>query len=85
MPDVSVVRFEKAGVRLGGKYIWRRVDLDVRQGEFVAILGPNGAGKSTLIKAALGLIPLAEGSLAVRTASTSRQRRRRLFATASKF
>ena len=65
MPDLSVVRFENAGVRLGGRYIWRHVELDVRQGEFVAILGPNGAGKSTLIKAALGLIPLVEGSLAI--------------------
>jgi zinc/manganese transport system ATP-binding protein len=65
MPDVSVLRLQGAGVRLGGRYIWRRADLDVRQGEFVAILGPNGAGKSTLIKAALGLIPLAEGSLTV--------------------
>lgn len=65
MPDLSVVQFENAGVRLGGRYIWRHVDLEVQQGEFVAILGPNGAGKSTLIKSALGLIPLAEGSLTV--------------------
>lgn len=28
-----------------------------------AILGPNGAGKSTLLKAALGLIPAAEGQV----------------------
>jgi len=65
MPGASVVRFEDAGVRLGGSYVWRHVDLDIRQGEFVAILGPNGAGKSTLIKSALGLIPLAEGSVSV--------------------
>lgn len=65
MPSASVVRFEDAGVRLGGKFVWRHVDLEVRQGEFVAILGPNGAGKSTLIKSALGLIPLAEGGLSV--------------------
>jgi zinc/manganese transport system ATP-binding protein len=45
--------------------IWRQVSLDVRPGEFLAILGPNGAGKSTLIKAILGLIPLAEGSIDV--------------------
>jgi zinc/manganese transport system ATP-binding protein len=65
VPDVSVVRFQDAAVRLGGRYIWRHVDLEVRQGEFVAILGPNGAGKSTLIKAALSLIPLAEGRVTV--------------------
>ncbi len=41
---------------VGGRTIWSDVNLDVAQGEFVAILGPNGAGKSTLIKVILGLI-----------------------------
>ena len=60
-----VIRFEKAGVRRGEDWVWRGVDLEVGRGEFVAILGPNGAGKSTLVKAALGLVPLAEGSVSV--------------------
>jgi ABC-2 type transport system ATP-binding protein len=28
----------------------RRVDLDVREGEIVAVLGPNGAGKTTILE-----------------------------------
>lgn len=32
-----------------------RVDLDVRQGEVVAILGPSGCGKSTLLRILAGL------------------------------
>lgn len=32
-------------------------------GSLVAIVGPNGAGKSTLIKACLGLVPLASGTV----------------------
>jgi zinc/manganese transport system ATP-binding protein len=63
--DPDAVRFENAGVKLGGRYIWRHIDLVIRQGEFVAILGPNGAGKTTLVKCALGLVPIAEGSLHV--------------------
>ena len=65
MTGDAVVRFEGAGVRLDGHWVWRRVDLEVRRGEFVAVLGPNGSGKSTLVKAALGLIPLAEGAVTV--------------------
>lgn len=30
-------------------YVLRRVDMDVREGEFVSIMGPSGAGKSTLL------------------------------------
>jgi zinc/manganese transport system ATP-binding protein len=65
MPGETAIRFDGAGVRLGGRFIWRHVDLEIHRGEFVAILGPNGAGKSTLIKTALGLLPLAEGNLSV--------------------
>ena len=41
------------------------VDLSVPAGKLMAIIGPNGAGKSTLIKAALGLVPIASGSIRV--------------------
>lgn len=54
-----------ASVALGGRSIWAKVDALVATGEFVAILGPNGVGKSTLLKAILGLIPLAAGSINV--------------------
>jgi manganese/zinc/iron transport system ATP- binding protein len=41
------------------------VDLAIREGRLTAIVGPNGAGKSTLIKAALGLVPAAAGSVRI--------------------
>ena len=41
------------------------VDLDIRQGEFVAILGPNGSGKSTLAKHLNSLLHPTEGTLFV--------------------
>jgi energy-coupling factor transporter ATP-binding protein EcfA2 len=33
------------------------IDLDIEEGEFVAIIGPNGAGKSTLCYTLAGFIP----------------------------
>ncbi len=62
---MSAVSFRDAAVAVGGRLIWSHVDLTVGQGEFVAILGPNGVGKSTLIKVALGLLPLAAGSVSI--------------------
>lgn len=63
--NIELINLEKAAIDLGGRTLWRDVDLSIGAGEFVALLGPNGAGKSTLIKAILGLIPLSKGSAKV--------------------
>jgi NitT/TauT family transport system ATP-binding protein len=42
-----------------------RVDLEVGDGEFVAIVGPSGCGKTTFLNAVDGLIPIADGSLTI--------------------
>lgn len=39
------------------------VDLDVKEGQFIAILGHNGSGKSTLAKHINALLSPSEGSL----------------------
>jgi zinc/manganese transport system ATP-binding protein len=65
VPPGPAVSFRHAAVRLGGRTIWSEVDLEVAPGEFVAVLGPNGVGKSTLVKAALGVLPLSEGTASI--------------------
>jgi ABC-type branched-subunit amino acid transport system ATPase component len=39
------------------------LDLDIHEGEIVALLGTNGAGKSTLFKCITGLLPPSAGSV----------------------
>ncbi|WP_408647610.1 ABC transporter ATP-binding protein [Xanthobacter dioxanivorans] len=41
------------------------VDLDVADGEFVAIVGPTGCGKSTLLNATAGLLAPASGTVSI--------------------
>lgn len=41
------------------------VCLDVEAGEYLGIIGPNGGGKSTLLKAIVGLLPPASGTVQV--------------------
>ncbi|MCG5529469.1 metal ABC transporter ATP-binding protein [Halorhodospira halochloris] len=51
------------------------VDLNIPQGELVALVGPNGAGKSTLLKLVMGLLQPRQGWLFIKGLSASKQRR----------
>ncbi|HEX7314421.1 MAG TPA: ABC transporter ATP-binding protein [Pyrinomonadaceae bacterium] len=43
----NVEKFYETGA--GRTYVLRRVDVNVREGEFVSIMGPSGSGKTTLL------------------------------------
>nr|WP_313592057.1 ABC transporter ATP-binding protein [Agrobacterium cavarae] len=57
-----VVRIERLVRRFGGNEVLRGIDLQIRQGEFVALLGKSGSGKSTILRAVAGLDDDAAGS-----------------------
>jgi NitT/TauT family transport system ATP-binding protein len=58
---VSILGVDK--VFPGGVRALARIDLDLRQGEFVTLLGPSGCGKSTLLRLAAGLIAPTSGRI----------------------
>ena len=43
------LRVEGVGMRFGEFEALSRIDLDLRQGEFVTLIGHSGCGKSTLL------------------------------------
>jgi len=47
----------------GGRGVLSGIDLDIRQGEFVALLGRSGTGKSTFLRALAALDPQTTGRL----------------------
>src|ERR1700675_820713 len=59
-PSLSIKALRAGYVSLD---ILNGVDLDVPQGQFVALMGPNGAGKSTLLKSLYGMTTIKGGSI----------------------
>lgn len=51
------------GLSAGARTLIRRLQLDVREGEFWCVLGPNGSGKSTLLRTLAGLRLADEGEV----------------------
>jgi ABC-type branched-subunit amino acid transport system ATPase component/ABC-type branched-subunit amino acid transport system permease subunit len=58
-----ILSCQKVEVSYGPVQILFGVDLDVHEGEIVALLGTNGAGKSTLLKGASGLVKVGGGTV----------------------
>ncbi|SCL19791.1 NitT/TauT family transport system ATP-binding protein [Micromonospora nigra] len=61
--------------RAGRVEALRGIDLEVAEGEFVAVLGRSGCGKSTLLRLVAGLIPVTSGELTVAGDPVTRPRR----------
>jgi len=56
----------------------RRVDLGIREGEFLALLGQNGSGKTTLAKHFNGLLKPTRGQMLLRGRPTNEYRQQEL-------
>jgi zinc/manganese transport system ATP-binding protein len=62
---LKAVELDHLSLVLGRRTILKDVSLAVAAGEFVGVLGPNGAGKTTLMRAILGLLQPAAGTIRV--------------------
>ena len=56
MSLIRLMNLEKSYKASGGEtFVLRRINLDVRRGEFITVMGPSGAGKTTLL-AIMGML-----------------------------
>jgi phospholipid/cholesterol/gamma-HCH transport system ATP-binding protein len=69
--------------RFGAQVVLDGVDLDVQEGETLALLGPSGTGKSVLLKHIIGLIRPDSGTVIVDDHDVGKLRRKELAALRS--
>lgn len=63
MNNQPIIQAKKLGIRFDTKWVLRDLDLQINQGEVMAIVGGSGSGKSTLLRALLMLLQPAAGSI----------------------
>ena len=59
----TLLKIENLSVYYGAICAVKQIDLEVKQGEIVAVLGANGAGKSTMVNTIIGLMKAKTGSI----------------------
>lgn len=57
------VNIRSVAKTFGETQVLKRVDLDIRDGEFISLVGPSGCGKSTLLRIVAGLEQQTEGNI----------------------
>lgn len=74
MPELTppVLQIKGLSSHYGRIQALHGIDIEVRQGQLVALVGANGAGKTTLLRAISGVQPISAGSIRFDAADISR-------------
>ncbi|MCR9135114.1 MAG: sn-glycerol-3-phosphate ABC transporter ATP-binding protein UgpC [Alphaproteobacteria bacterium] len=62
MADVKISKLTKT---FGSVQVLHGLDIDIKDGEFVALVGPSGCGKSTLLRMVAGLEDVTSGDISI--------------------
>ena len=60
---MSSVVLKKVTKAFGDVVVQKDIDLDIKDGEFIAFVGPSGCGKTTLLRMIAGLEEVTDGDL----------------------
>ena len=60
-----LVQVRRLTLRRGRATVLHDIDLDIREGDFVAVIGANGAGKTTLVQAIAGVVRPPRGTVRI--------------------
>lgn len=60
------IHIDDVSIGYAGNVAVERIDMSIRQGEFVSVIGPSGCGKSTLLHLLSGLLEPVRGGVTVR-------------------
>lgn len=73
---MNVIEIKNLTVAYGEGTVLENINLEIEEGDFIALVGPNGAGKSTLIKTILNFLKPITGTIKINGKSYKEERKK---------